>query len=50
MNSNKHPLNKWNIIQQNLTYRHVNEFIKKIKTKIERNIIMNYFLNTKLIY
>ena len=31
-NSNKHPLNMWNIIQEKLTYRHVNEFIKETKT------------------
>ena len=30
-NSNKHPLNMWNIIQEKLTYKHVNEFIKEIK-------------------
>ena len=31
-NSNKHLLNMWNIIQEKLTYRHVNEFIKETKT------------------
>ena len=31
-NSNKHPLNMWHIIQEKLTHRHVNKFIKETKT------------------
>ena len=44
--SNKHPLNMRNIIEENLTYGHVNEFIKEIKTMLKRIIIIHYVINT----
>ena len=44
----QNPLNMRNIIEENLTYGHVNEFIKEIKTMLKRIIIIHYIINTNL--